>query len=353
MPMRYVRFGNSGLKVSQLCLGLWHLPPSREKDEYGVYKVDEDEAVKIIRRAIDLGINCFDTANIYHGVMQGPDYIHAGKSEEILGKAIKGYDRESLVIATKVRGRMAPWPNGEGLSRKHIRWQIKESLRRLGVSYVDLYYMHRPDPTTPIEETLDTMLDLVREGLVHYVGESYFHPDDIEYIVGYSRQIHLPFIAMQEPYNLIERDIEKDKIPLARKYGLGIAAYIPLAQGVLTGKYLGGIPEMSRASYVDEIRWRYLTPETIKAMAEFHELAKELGVTDAQLALAWILRKSEEFGVTIVPLIGATRVEHLEDNVASVDVRLSGDVMKRLDEISRKAKVNWEVRYDRIIKLYP
>ncbi|MGC9136195.1 aldo/keto reductase, partial [Caldivirga sp.] len=238
-----------------------------------------------------------------------------------------------------------------GLSRKHIRWQIKESLRRLGTSYVDLYLMHRPDPSTPIEETLDTLKDLVSQGLVHYVGESYFHPDDIRYIVEYSRSIHLPFIAMQEPYNLIERDIEKDKVPLASKYGLGIMAYIPLAQGVLTGKYLNGIPEMSRASYVDEIRWRYLTPETLKAMREFHEIAKELGVTDAQLALAWILKKSEEVGVTIVPIIGATSITQLEDNVGSINVTLSSDVMKRLDEISKMARVNWEIKYDRIIKL--
>lgn len=349
--MRYVRFGNSGLMVSQLCLGTWHLPPSRERDEYGVYKVDEEESIRIIRRAIDLGINCIDTANIYHGVMQGPDYIHAGKAEEIVGRAIRGYDRESLVIATKVRFRMAPWPNGEGLSRKHIRWQIRESLRRLGTDYVDLYYMHRPDPNTPIEETLDTMLDLVREGLVNYVGESYFHPDDIQYIADYSRQIHLPFIAMQEPYNLIERQIEQDKIPLAKKYGLGIAAYIPLAQGVLTGKYISGIPEMSRASYVGEIQRRYLTPETLKAIQELHELARSLGVTDAQLALAWILRKSEELGVTIVPLIGATSVRQLEDDVASVDVKIDQDTMRRLEEISKMARVNWEVRYQRIIKL--
>ena len=349
--MKYVRFGNSGLKVSELCLGLWHLPPSRVRDEYGVYKVDEEEAIRIIRRAIDLGINFIDTANIYHGTMQGPDPIHAGNAERILGKAIKGYDRESLVIATKVRGRMAPWPNGEGLSRKHIRWQIRESLNRMGISYVDIYLMHRPDPSTPIEETLDTLKDLVTQGLVNYVGESYFHPEDIEYIVKYSRQIHLPFIAMQEPYNLIERDIEKDKIPLASKYGLGIMAYIPLAQGVLTGKYLNGIPEMSRASYVDEIKWRYLTSETLKAMKEFHELARELGVTDAQLALAWILNKAEEMGVTIIPIIGATSITQLEDNVGSVNIKLSSDLMKRLDEISKMAKVNWEVKYDRIVKL--
>jgi aryl-alcohol dehydrogenase-like predicted oxidoreductase len=349
--MEYVRFGNSGLKVSKLCLGLWHLPPLKERDIYGVYKVDEEESIRIIKKAIDLGVNFIDTANIYHGTMQGPDYIHAGKAEEVLGKAIRGYDRESLVISTKVRGRMAPWPNGEGLSRKHIRWQIRESLRRLGTDYVDVYLMHRPDPSTPIEETLDALKDLVTQGLVHYVSESYFHPDDIQYIYEYSRSIHLPFIAMQEPYNLIERDIEKDKIPLAKKYGLGIMAYIPLAQGVLTGKYLNGIPEMSRASYVDEIRWRYLTPETLKAMREFHELAKELGVTDAQLALAWILRKSEELGITIIPIIGVTSVAQLEDNLGSLDVKLSGDVMSRLEEISRMAKVNWEVRYDRVIKL--
>ncbi len=352
--MEYVNFGKSGLKVSKLCLGTWHLPPSPEKDEYGVYKVDEDSAKRIIKKAIDLGINFFDTANVYHGVMQGPDYLHVGNSERILGDAISGYDRESLVISTKVRGRMAPWANGEGLSRKHIMWQVKESLKRLKTNYVDIYLMHRPDPSTPIEETMETFYDLVRQGLVLYVGESYFDPNDISYIVMLSRELHIPFIAMQEPYNLLERDMEKDKIPVARKYGLGIMAYIPLAQGVLTGKYIDyenknwKVEEMSRASYVQEISNRYFTNENLQVLLSLSEIAKSKGITLAQLSLAWIFKKAEIENVTIIPIIGATKETHLEEAVEATKINLDDDTFKKVDEITRKAKVNWEVKYDRI-----
>jgi Predicted oxidoreductases (related to aryl-alcohol dehydrogenases) len=196
--MRYVKLGWSGVKVSQICLGTWHLPPLREKDEYGVYKVDVEETRRIIKRAIDLGINFIDTANVYHGTMSGPDYIHAGNAERILSDILKGYDRESLVIATKVRWRMAPWPNGEGLSRKHIRWQIRESLKRLGLDYVDLYQIHAPDPDTPKIETLRTLNQLVEQGLVNYIGESN-HPahDIVEFMELAERHNLEPFTTMQ------------------------------------------------------------------------------------------------------------------------------------------------------------
>ncbi|BBD73285.1 voltage-gated potassium channel [Sulfodiicoccus acidiphilus] len=346
--MNYSNFGESGLKVSTLCLGLWHLPPSKEVDQFGVPKVDEELSIKIIRRAVDLGVNFIDTANVYHGVMQGPDWRHTGNAERILGKALQGMDRESLVISTKVRGRVADHPNGEGLSRKHLMWQVRESLKRMGLNYIDVYLMHRPDPSTPIEETLETMADLVRQGLVHYVGESYFSPEDVPYMVEVSRDLRLPFLVMQEPYNLLEREAEVDKFPLARAYGLGVMAYIPLAQGVLTGKYANGVPEGSRATYVPEISSRYLTRETLDALKEFHSIAQEVGVKDAQLALAWILKRAQQVGVTVVPIIGSTSLAQLEEDVEAVDVKLSDDVMKRLDEVSRKARVNWTVKYDRV-----
>ncbi len=351
--MDYVSFGESGLKVSRLCLGNWHLPPSTEKDQYGVYKVDEDLSKKIVKRAIDLGINFFDTSNIYHGVLSGIDPVHSGNAERILGEALQGYARDSLVIATKVFFKVADHPNGGGLSRKHVNWQIRESLKRLKTDYVDIYQMHRPDPTTPIEETLEAFSDMVRQGLVNYVGESYFDPTDIADIVHISRELHLPFISMQEPYNLIERDTERDKFWLAKKYGLGIMAYIPLAQGVLSGKYAHGIPPMSRADYVPELAKRYLTPETLKAVAELSAMAEEKEITSSQLALAWILKKAEQEGITVVPIIGATKLEHLEDNVGAIDVKLSDDDMKRLDEISKQAKVNYTTRYTKIKRRSP
>ncbi|WP_291999170.1 aldo/keto reductase [Caldivirga sp.] len=338
--MQYVKLGWSGVKVSQICLGMWHLPPSRVKDEYGVYKVDEEETTRIIKRAIDLGINFIDTANVYHGTMSGPDYIHAGNAERILGNVLKGYDRESLVIATKVRFRMAPWPNGEGLSRKHIRWQIKESLRRLGLEYVDLYQIHAPDPDTPKIETLRTLNYLVEDGLVNYIGESN-HPahDIVEFMELAERRNMEPFVTMQEPYNYIERWIENDKIPVAKRYGMAILAYIPLAQGVLTGKYVDfekktwRIPEMSRADYIEGMRRRYFTDRNLKILMEFHEVAKELGVSDSQLALAWMLKRSENLGVTIIPIIGATSVKQLEEDLESLNVKINDDVMKRLEDI--------------------
>jgi len=338
--MRYVKLGWSGVKVSQICLGTWHLPPLREKDEYGVYKVDVEETRRIVKRAIDLGINFIDTANVYHGTMSGPDYIHAGNAERILSDILKGYDRESLVIATKVRWRMAPWPNGEGLSRKHIRWQIKESLKRLGLDYVDLYQIHAPDPDTPKIETLRTLNQLVEQGLVNYIGESN-HPahDIVEFMELAERHNLEPFTTMQEPYNYIERQIERDKIPVAKRYGMAILAYIPLAQGVLTGKYVDfenktwRIPEMSRADYIEGMRRRYFNDRNLKILIEFHEVARELGVSDAQLALAWMLKRGEDLGVTIIPIIGATSVKQLEDDLESLNVNISGDVMKRLEDI--------------------
>lgn len=351
--MEYVSFGESGLKVSRLCLGNWHLPPSRERDAFGVLKVDEELSKKIVDRAIDLGINFFDTSNVYHGVLSAVDPAHAGNAERILGEALRGYARDSLVIATKVYFKVADHPNGAGLSRKHVNWQIRESLRRLGTDYVDLYQMHRPDPTTPIEETLEAFADLVHQGLVNYVGESYFDPVDIADMVKISRELRLPFISMQEPYNLIERDTERDKFWVAKKYGLGIMAYVPLAQGVLTGKYASGIPPMSRADYVPELAKRYLTPETLKATADLAAMAKEKGITSSQLSLAWIMKKAEEEGLTIVPIIGATKVEHLEDNVGSLEVKLSSDDMKRLDEISKEAKVNYAPRYQKVKRRSP
>jgi len=346
--MEYVNFGNSGLRVSRLCLGTWHLPPSGERDEYGVLKVDEDLSKKIVHKAINLGINFFDTANIYHGTMQGVDPVHAGNSERILGDALTGYDRESLVLATKVLGKVADHPNGGGLSRKHISWQIRESLKRLKTSYVDIYQMHRPDPNTPIEETLETFSDMVRQGLIYYVGESYFDPVDVVDMVNLSASLHLPFISMQEPYNLIERGIEGEKFWIAKKYGLGIMAYIPLAQGVLTGKYENGIPPMSRAEYVSEIGRRYLTPQTLKAVKELGEMAREKGITSSQLSLAWILKKADENGITIVPIIGATKLEHLDYNVGALDVKLGADDLKRLDEISATAVVNWKDQFTKV-----
>jgi len=339
--MRYLRMGNTGIKVSQLCLGTWHLPLLAERDPSGVQRVDIGETLRIMRRAYDLGINFVDTANRYHGAMQRADTTHVGNSERIVGEFLRTVERESVVLATKVRGQMAPWPNGEGLSRKHIRWQIRESLRRLGTDYVDLYQVHWSDPDTPKLETLSTLTDLVREGKVHYIGVSNHAAHDIvEFMEIADKRGLEPFATMQEPYNVLERDIERDKVPVAKRYGMAILAYIPLAQGVLTGKYLDVegkrwvLPQMSRLETVEELRARYFTDRNLKVLLALHNMAREKGASMSQLSLAWILKKSEELGVTIIPIIGATKTDHLLDNIGSLDVKLSSDDMKRIEEVS-------------------
>lgn len=343
--MEYINFGASGLKVSKLSFGTWYLP--QKTQEHSINSINEEMSKKVIQKAYDLGINFFDTATVYY----------RGESERILGEVLQGYDRESLVISSKVRGKMAEFPNGEGLSRKHIMWQIRETLRRLKTDYVDIYIMHWPDPSTPIEESAETLADIVKQGKVHYLGASNFHPDDIPYIYKLFRELHTMFIALQDPYNFLERFrgsvgvTEKYRIPLAKKLGLGIMAYSPLAQGVLTGKYNNGIPKDSRATINMSIVNRYLTQENLNVLKEFHEVAKELGVTDAQLALAWILKISETNGVSIVPIIGASRPEQLEEDVEAVNIKITDDIFRRLDELSRKTTSELNVNLNRIKKL--
>ncbi len=345
--MKYIRFGNSGLKVSQIALGTWHLPESNEVDSFNINKVDEPLALNIIKSAIDNGINFFDTANIYHGVMQNPDVYHTGNSERILGKALIGYDRESLVISTKIMGRMANHPNGIGLSRKYVRWQVNESLKRLKTDYIDILHMHMPDITTPIEETLDTLSALVYNGLIYYIGESHFHPYDIIYILNYSRTVHLQMISMQEPYNLIDKYIEKDKIDIARIYGLGIMAYMPLAHGFLSGKYINEIPPMSR--FYNNLS-EYINPENIKVLDKINEIARNLDASLAQVSISYIIRKGELLNIPIVPVVGITKIEQLNEIVDSLNLKIPDDYIKMLDDVSLQFKNVPHEDYKRIIK---
>ncbi|AAT43737.1 aldo/keto reductase [Picrophilus oshimae] len=344
--MKYIRFGNSGLKVSEIALGTWHLPSSNDVDSFNINKVDEPAALNIIKSAVDSGINFFDTANIYHGVMQNPDVYHTGNSERILGRALIGYDRESLVISTKIMGRMANHPNGMGLSRKYIRWQVNESLKRLKTDYIDILHMHMPDITTPIEETIDTLSSLVYQGCIYYAGESHFHPQDIIYILKYSRDVHLQMISMQEPYNLIDRYIEKDKMDIARVYGLGIMAYMPLAHGFLSGRYIKEVPPMSRGDNLSV----YINNENIKILNEINEIARSLDASLAQISISYILKKSEIMNIPIVPVIGVTRVEQLNELVESLNIKIPEDYIKMLDDLSMQFKNKYIEDYKRIIK---
>ncbi|MCD6563467.1 MAG: aldo/keto reductase [Thermoproteales archaeon] len=336
--MEYVKLGPSGVKVSRLCIGTWHLPRSKDKDLFGINKVDVEEFKKILKVAVDNGINFIDTANRYHGAMTPVDLNHVGNAEKILGKLLKDYDREMFVVVTKVRGKMAPWPNGEGLSRKHIMWQIKESLKRLDMEYVDVYLTHYPDPDTPKLETLRALNDIVERGWVHYIGSSNEPAEQIVESMEIAKKYNLhTYVTIQDPYSLVNRRIEERKIPVARKYGLLIMAYSPLAKGLLTPKYLSGIPELSRATYSESLK-RRLTKENLEIISELNNVAKELDITLPQLAIAWILYKEKEFGVTIVPIIGVSKLQHLEDNLEALNVKLDTDTVRRVEEIASRFK---------------
>ena len=325
--MKYVHL--HGLSVSQFCIGTWHLPASKQAYSDGILKVDRTATNKVIRKAIDLGINFFDTANTYHGTISETHLHpeHSGNAEKILGEALSGYERESLVVATKVRAEVARFPNGGGLSRKHISWQIGESLKRLKMKYIDLYQIHWQDDFTPLVETMGILDDLVHRGLVHYLGVSNHPAASMEKMLKISGEIgYEKFITMQEPYSIAERDIEKDKAVLARRHGLDILAYVPLAQGILAGRYRKGVPDGSRASYIPELR------NSAKRLSELVsrvvESSAELDMTPAQFSLAWLLRMQQELGISIVPIIGATSPSHVEENCAAIEMNIPNDTFR-------------------------
>lgn len=341
--MKYVNLGGSGVLVSQFCLGAWHLPGAGVYDEYGIENVDRDEFSRVVKKAFDSGINFIDGANRYHGRMSTADIAHVGNSERLLGETLKNYDRESWVVATKVRGKMAGWPNGEGLSRKHIMWQIRESLERLNLDYVDLYQIHWEDPLTPKLETLKTLNNLIDSGLVRYIGESNHSAMNATDFMDLAKDYRLEgFVSMQEPYNLLERQIEtkEGKIEIAQKYGMAVMAYVPLAQGVLAGRYLGGSVERgSRASYIKEVADQYVNEETRRGIMELMEVAKEKDASLPQLALAWMLQKQSELKTTIIPILGITKQSYLDDNLGALGVKLSSDDVRRLEEIAARVKI--------------
>ena len=316
--MEYVRLGQTGLKVSKICLGCMSF--GNEAD----WMVDGDGAKQVLRRAWDLGINFFDTANVYSN----------GRSEEILGEFLGGF-REDAVVATKVRGEMGPGVNKKGLSRTHVMWQVDQSLRRLKTGYIDLYQIHRWDYDTPIEETLSTLTDLVRDGRVRYIGASSMwawqfakalYTSDME---GYAR-----FVSMQNLYNLLYREEEREMIPLCRTEGIGLIPWSPTAGGFLSGKYfengrLVTSEKDSRRLAPGSIgHSRYVgKPQTDVIVGRVVEVAERLGATPNQVALGWLLRR----GVTAL-IIGTSKVQHLEEMVGSLDVKISEEDAKYLEE---------------------
>ena len=331
--MNYVRLGDSGLKVSEICLGTWHLPRLKETDPYGIPRVDAEETRRVVNLAFDHGINFIDTANRYHGAMAPVDLNHYGYAEKVLSEIIRDHERESFVLATKVGNEMAPWPNGRGLSRKHVFWQITESLKRLKLEYVDVYLAHLPDEETPHLETLQAFSDLVAMGKVHYIGCSNFMSEQVVDFMELSK-VHdlVSFVTLQDPYSLVNRSIESDKLPLVRKYNFTIMAYSTLAEGLLSGRYLDGVPVGSRATYSQSFK-KTLSEKNLDSLRKLSILASEKGISLSQLAIAWVLHKQRKLGVNIIPIIGVSNTEQLLENLQALDVHLSEDDMSRAEQI--------------------
>jgi voltage-dependent potassium channel beta subunit len=312
--MKYRHVGRSGLKVSAIGLGSWLT--------FGK-KVGLEGTRACVRAAVDEGIIFFDTADIYD----------RGEAERVLGRALHEIPRHHYVLATKVFWPMSDNPNDRGLSRKHIVEACEASLRRLGVDYVDLYQCHRYDPETPVDEVVLAMTDLVRQGKILYWGVSVWSAAQIRHALHVAdRYLGYRPISNQPPYSLLERGIEAEVLPVCQAEGLGQVVFSPLAQGTLTGKYVGGrIPEDSRAA--DEQRNVFLkpkmTPENLQRVEAMMPLAKELGITPAQLALAWCLRNP---GVASA-IVGATRPEQVRENAAAAEVEIPEEIARRLDEI--------------------
>jgi len=316
--MDYVNLGSTGLKVSRLCLGMMTYGTKKWRE----WVLEEDEARPLIKRALDAGINFFDTADMYSD----------GVSEEVTGRAMThfGVRRDSVVIATKVFNPMGSDPNQRGLSRKHIMHGIDDSLRRLGMDYVDLYQIHRFDYTTPIEETLDALTDVVKAGKALYIGASSMWAWQFAQALALSDRLGLSrFVTMQNHYNLIYREEEREMIPLCLKEGIGLIPWSPLARGFLAGnRRRQDRGETSRArtdSYAHDLYYR---DDDFKVVDRVTEIAQKRGVSNMQVALAWVLAQP---GIT-APIIGASKMEHLEENFRALELKLEPDELKALAE---------------------
>ena len=321
--MEYVNLGRTGLQVSRLCLGcMTYGAPATGELQPGrhAWTLDEAASQPFLRQALDLGINFFDTANVYS----------SGASEEVLGRFLEGnVRRESVVIATKVHGVMRAEPNGRGLSRKAILFEVEESLRRLRTDHVDLLQIHRWDDATPIEETLEALHDLVKAGKVRYLGASSMHAWQFTKAL-YLADLHRwsRFVSMQNHYNLLYREEEREMMPLCRSEGIGVLPWSPLARGRLARPWQA---EPTRRLETDQFgKSMYSRTEEAdgKVAGRLGQLAERRGVPRAQVALAWLLGKP---GVT-APIVGANRPHHLEDAVAALSLRLSPEEVAFLEE---------------------
>jgi len=316
--MDYVNLGSTGLKVSRLCLGMMSYGSSKWRD----WVLDYDASLPFVKQALDGGINFFDTADVYS----------QGVSEEITGRALRelGVARHNVVVATKVHGVMGDGPNERGQSRKHLMHAIDDSLHRLGMDYVDLYQIHRFDPTTPIEETLEALTDIVKAGKALYIGASSMFAWQFAKMLNTSDRLGLSrFVTMQNHYNLVYREEEREMVPLCLDEGVGLIPWSPLARGFLAGnRRRQDKGETTRARSDDFAHNMYYADDDFHVVERVTEIARKRGVPNAQIALAWLLQKP---GVT-APIVGATKPNHLADALAALDLKLDADEVKALEE---------------------
>ncbi len=317
--MDYVNLGQSGVKVSRLCLGAM----SYGSSTWRPWVLDEEQARPFIRRALELGFNFFDTADMYS----------AGASEEVLGRALKDFapGRDRIVIATKVYMPMSQDPNHKGLSRKHIMHSIDDSLRRLGTDYIDLYQIHRFDAQTPVEETLRALDDVVRAGKALYLGASSMYGWQLAKLIYTADRMGIArFITMQNYYNIVYREEEREILPFCRAEGVGVIPFSPLARGFVAGnRRKEDLGETVRAKTDEFSRWQYYHDTDFAIVERVTEIAQKRGVNNAQVALAWVLHQP---GVT-APIIGATKMYHLDDAIAALNLKLDAGELKYLSEL--------------------
>jgi aryl-alcohol dehydrogenase (NADP+) len=315
--MDYVRLGHTGLKVSRLCLGCMTYGSSKWRP----WVLDEEASLPFFKAAIEAGINFFDTADVYS----------QGESERVTGKALKEFaKRHEVVIATKVNGPMGADPNNRGLSRKHILDGIDRSLMRLAVDYVDLYQIHRFDPETPIEETLEALNDVVRAGKARYIGASSMYAWQFMNMLATSRAHGwTPFVSMQPQYNLVYREEEREMLPLCREMGIGVIPWSPLARGFLAGGRAEPGQGNTERARTDEFAPRLYYREPDHAVVDaVSEAAKARGVPNMQIALAWVLRNP----AITAPIVGASKAHHISDAVGALEITLSDDEAKALEK---------------------
>jgi 1-deoxyxylulose-5-phosphate synthase len=314
--MDYVNLGNTGLKVSRICLGTMTYGSKKWRE----WVLEEEESRPFIRRALEVGINFFDTADMYS----------VGVSEEIVGRALRdfGPGRDKVVIATKVYNPMGDDPNQRGLSRKHIRHALEDSLRRLGTDYVDLYQIHRFDPLTPVEETMEALNDLVRAGKVLHLGaSSMFAWQFAKMNQAAGSRGWTPFVTMQNHYNLLYREEEREMFPLCADQSVGIIPWSPLARGMLARELKADTVRAKTDQYAQNIYGAELSESDRAVHEAVHKIAAARGVPAAQVALAWVCQRP---GI-VAPIVGASKLNHIEDAVAALSLNLGAEEMKALE----------------------